>query len=105
LDGPVGDMLRAQKRHGHRPSHTHFLIGAQGYRELVTALYARGDDHLESDTVFGVTDSLVIDVRKDDPRLSDAGLPKHPLRLRAGSRRKGWYGPRRRGSVANPYGA
>jgi protocatechuate 3,4-dioxygenase beta subunit len=35
MDGPVSDMIRAQKRHGYRPSHIHFLVGAPGYRELV----------------------------------------------------------------------
>jgi protocatechuate 3,4-dioxygenase beta subunit len=39
MDGPVGRMVRAQGRHGCRPAHIHFLIGAAGYRELVTALY------------------------------------------------------------------
>src|SRR5581483_5839886 len=28
MDGPVGDLVRAQKRHGMRPAHIHFLIGA-----------------------------------------------------------------------------
>lgn len=65
MDGPVGDMIRAQGRHGYRPAHIHFLIGAPGYREVVTALYIEGDPHLESDTVFGVTDSLVAHVKKD----------------------------------------
>jgi len=75
MDGPVGDMIRAQKRHGYRPSHIHFMIGAPGYRELATALYTAGDDHLESDTVFGVTDSLVIQVNKDDPNAPIKGMP------------------------------
>ncbi len=75
LDGPVGALVMAQKRHGFRPSHIHFLIGAPGYRELVTALYTRGDEHLESDTVFGVTDSLVMDVKKDDPNSPMKGYP------------------------------
>jgi len=65
MDGPVGDMIRAQGRHGYRPAHIHFLIGAPGYREVVTALYIEGDPHIESDTVFGVTDSLVAHVKKD----------------------------------------
>lgn len=65
MDGPVGDMIRKQGRHGYRPAHIHFLIGAPGYREVVTALYIEGDDHIESDTVFGVTDSLVATVKKD----------------------------------------
>jgi hydroxyquinol 1,2-dioxygenase len=74
-DGPVGDLIRAQKRHGYRPSHIHFLVGAPGYRELVTALYARGDEHIDSDTVFGVTDSLVVQVDKNDPNSPLAGYP------------------------------
>ena len=75
MDGPVGAMVRAQKRHGYRPSHIHFLIGAPGYRELVTALYAHGDDHIDSDTVFGVTDSLVVTPKTDDPNAPIKGLP------------------------------
>jgi protocatechuate 3,4-dioxygenase beta subunit len=66
MDGPVGDMIRAQKRHGYRPAHIHFVIGAPGYRELVTALYVAGDAHIDSDTVFGVDQSLVINLNKTD---------------------------------------
>jgi protocatechuate 3,4-dioxygenase beta subunit len=65
MDGPVGDMIRAQKRHGYRPAHIHFLIGGPGYRECVTALYLAGDDHIDSDTVFGVTESLVTEPKQD----------------------------------------
>ena len=74
MDGPVGDMIRAQGRHGYRPAHIHFLIGAPGYREVVTALYIEGDPHIESDTVFGVTDSLVAHVKKD-PNAPFGDLP------------------------------
>jgi protocatechuate 3,4-dioxygenase beta subunit len=75
MDGPVGDMIRAQKRHGYRPAHIHFLIGAPGYREVVTALYLSGDEHIESDTVFGVTDSLIVHVNSNDPVSPLPGLP------------------------------
>ncbi|MFZ0980621.1 MAG: dioxygenase [Candidatus Acidiferrales bacterium] len=75
MDGPVGDMIRAQKRHGYRPAHIHFVIGAPGYRELVTALYIAGDDHIDSDTVFGVSDSLITSVNKDDPSSPFPNLP------------------------------
>ena len=75
MDGPVGDMIRAQKRHGYRPAHIHFLISAPGYREIVTALYLAGDDHIDSDTVFGVTDSLVVDLNPNDPNAPIKGLP------------------------------
>ena len=75
LDGPVGDMIRAQRRHGYRPAHIHFMIGAPGYRELVTALYLRRDDHIDSDTVFGVTDSLVTETVANDPASPFPDLP------------------------------
>lgn len=75
LDGPVGDLIRAQRRHGYRPAHVHFLVGAPGYRELVTALYLRNDEHIDSDTVFGVTDSLITETRANDP---DSPLPNLP---------------------------
>ena len=42
------------------------MVGAPGYRELVTALYLTGDPHLDSDTVFGASESLVVDVNKHD---------------------------------------
>ena len=50
MDGPVGEMVRQQKRHGMRPSHIHCLIGAEGYRELVTALYFGDDPNIDSAT-------------------------------------------------------
>jgi protocatechuate 3,4-dioxygenase beta subunit len=75
MDGPVGDMIRAQKRHGYRPAHIHFVIGAPGYRELVTALYIAGDDHIDSDTVFGVHESLITSVNKSDPNSPIPNLP------------------------------
>jgi hydroxyquinol 1,2-dioxygenase len=63
IDGPVGTMFHALKRHPMRPAHIHFLIAAQGYRELATALYIAGDPHVDSDAVFGVSSSLVIEVK------------------------------------------
>ncbi|HXX45239.1 MAG TPA: dioxygenase [Candidatus Acidoferrales bacterium] len=75
MDGPVGDMIRAQKRHGYRPAHIHFVIGAPGYRELVTALYVSGDSHIDSDTVFGVDESLIISLNKVDRASPLPGLP------------------------------
>jgi hydroxyquinol 1,2-dioxygenase len=65
MDGPVGAMVTAQKRHGMRPSHIHCLIGADGFRELVTALYFGDDPNIDSDTVFGVSESLVVDAKQD----------------------------------------
>ena len=75
LDGPVGAMVLAQKRHGMRPAHIHFLISAPGYRELVTALYIAGDAHLEDDVVFGASGGLVAEIKEQDPQAPIKGVP------------------------------
>ena len=75
LDGPVGQMVMAQKRHGKRPAHIHFLISAAGYRELVTALYLKGDEHLEDDVVFGASGDLIAEEKAGDPNAPIKGLP------------------------------
>jgi hydroxyquinol 1,2-dioxygenase len=61
-DGPVGDMLKATKRHPYRPAHIHFMIGHPGYDTLVTHLFVDGDPYLDSDAVFGVKQSLIVDL-------------------------------------------
>jgi hydroxyquinol 1,2-dioxygenase len=73
MDGPVGELVQRQNRHGMRPSHIHCLIGADGHRELVTALYFADDPNIDSDTVFGVSRSLVVDA-VDDPASPIPGL-------------------------------
>jgi hydroxyquinol 1,2-dioxygenase len=75
MDGPVGKMVQAQARHGMRPAHIHFLVGAPGYRELVTALYLRDDPHLADDVVFGSSADLAVDIAADDPDCPIKGLP------------------------------
>jgi hydroxyquinol 1,2-dioxygenase len=66
-DGPVGDLLRATGRSPMRASHLHLMVEAAGYRTLVTHVFPRGDEYLESDSVFGVRDSLVVDVHPQLP--------------------------------------
>jgi protocatechuate 3,4-dioxygenase beta subunit len=75
MDGPVGKFVHSQARHGMRPSHTHFLVGAPGFRELVTALYFGDDENIASDTVFGVSKSLVVSIDPNDPACPISGLP------------------------------
>ena len=60
-DGPVGAMLAAAGRHNWRPAHIHFKLSAAGYQTLVTQLFTDDDPYLDSDAVFGVKDSLVVD--------------------------------------------
>jgi protocatechuate 3,4-dioxygenase beta subunit len=82
MDGPVGALAEAQGRHGMRPAHIHCLVGAPGFRELVTALYLRGDPHLADDTVFGVSSDLVAEVKASDPGCPLQGLPSIRFDLR-----------------------
>lgn len=59
VNGPVGDLLRAQGRHNLRPAHIHFLIHKPGYKTQFSQLYSGDDPHLETDVQFGVTKALV----------------------------------------------
>nr|WP_245248325.1 dioxygenase [Tianweitania sediminis] len=58
-DGPVGQMLGHLGRHPYRPAHMHFLVTAEGFQKLVTHTFVGDDPYLESDTVFGVKETLV----------------------------------------------
>jgi protocatechuate 3,4-dioxygenase beta subunit len=60
-DGPVGQLLDKLGRHLYRPAHIHFIVSAPGFKPVVTQLFTEGDDYLESDAVFGVKNSLVVD--------------------------------------------
>ncbi len=63
-DGPVGLLMRAVGRHFQRPAHIHFIVSAKGYEPVVTQLFTEGDEYLDSDAVFGVKESLVVDYLK-----------------------------------------
>ncbi|MGK3208369.1 maleylacetate reductase and hydroxyquinol 1,2-dioxygenase domain-containing protein [Amycolatopsis sp. MEPSY49] len=60
-DGPVGQLLDAVGRHPYRAPHVHFMIAKPGYRTLITQLFVAGGEYLDSDTVFGVKDGLIVD--------------------------------------------
>ncbi len=64
-DGPVGAMLDATGRHAWRPAHTHMVISVDGYKPIITHLFDSESDYLESDAVFGVRDSLIVDMTGD----------------------------------------
>jgi len=67
-DGPVGKMLLALGRHPMRPAHIHFIVAAPGFEPVTTHMFVAGDEYLDSDAVFGVKHSLIVDfVAHDDP--------------------------------------
>src|SRR5919197_6173923 len=59
IDGPTGDLLRAQGRHNMRPAHLHFLAAKNGFKTLISQLYVPDDKFLETDVQFGVTRHLI----------------------------------------------
>ncbi|CAG8407686.1 unnamed protein product [Penicillium salamii] len=69
-DGPVGRLLKKLHRHPYRPSHMHFMFEKEGYDHLITALYLRNDPYETSDAVFGVKDSLTVDIGKADAEIA-----------------------------------
>ena len=66
IEGPVGDLLRAAKRHNFRPAHLHFLILKDGFKTLISQIYDPTDDKLETDVQFGVTKALIGDFTRHD---------------------------------------
>ena len=64
-DGPIGEMLRVSGRHPWRAAHIHVVVSAPGYKTLTTHIFDRNSDYLDSDAVFGVRDSLIVDFAKD----------------------------------------
>jgi catechol 1,2-dioxygenase len=59
IDGPVGDLLRAQGRHNMRPAHLHVLASRDGFKTLISQVYVPDDPYLETDVQFGVTRRLI----------------------------------------------
>ena len=75
VNGPVGDLLRAQGRHNMRPAHIHFLISKPGYKTQFSQVYADDDPNLQTDAQFGVTAALVGCYQKHDTASEPAPDP------------------------------
>jgi catechol 1,2-dioxygenase len=61
-DGPAGDLLRGNGRHNWRPGHLHTVVSAPGHKTVITHLFDSESNYLDSDAVFGVRPSLVVDM-------------------------------------------
>jgi hydroxyquinol 1,2-dioxygenase len=72
-DGPVGQMLLGMGRHPYRPAHIHTIVSAPGFEPVTTHLFVAGDRYLDSDAVFGVKDSLVVDFVRHEPGVAPDG--------------------------------
>jgi hydroxyquinol 1,2-dioxygenase len=72
-DGPVGRMLDALGRHPWRPAHLHFWIQTDGYEPLITHIFRNDDKYLDSDAVFGVRSTLIVDWLRHEPGVAPDG--------------------------------
>jgi protocatechuate 3,4-dioxygenase beta subunit len=59
VDGPVGELVRATRRHNFRPAHLHFMVFKPGFKTLISQVYSPDDPNIDSDVQFGVTRALI----------------------------------------------
>jgi hydroxyquinol 1,2-dioxygenase len=72
-DGPVGELLQAGGRGPMRPAHVHFKIDAEGFQTLTTHVFVEGDEHLDTDAVFGVRSHLISPFEHHEPGTAPDG--------------------------------
>ena len=72
-DGPVGAMLSKMGRHLNRPGHMHMMLNAPGHERLITHLFVKDSPYLDSDAVFGVRNSLIVEFPQHPPGTAPDG--------------------------------
>jgi hydroxyquinol 1,2-dioxygenase len=78
VDGPVGELLRAQGRHNMRPAHLHVLASKDGFKTLISQVYVPDDPNIETDVQFGVTRHLIGEYVRHDNEPAPAPDVKGP---------------------------
>jgi len=79
MDGPVGELISRTDISHYRPAHVHFLIDVPGFEPLITHLFPKGAQFLDSDAVFSVKSQLVVDFERRAPGSTpDGGVCKVP---------------------------
>jgi hydroxyquinol 1,2-dioxygenase len=66
-------MLEAADRSLMRPAHIHFMVSAPGYESVTTHIFEAADEYLNSDAVFGVKESLIIEFVRHEPGTAPDG--------------------------------
>jgi hydroxyquinol 1,2-dioxygenase len=63
-DATTGTMLRKLGRQNWRPGHIHVMVSAQRHVPLTTHLFVSDSKYLDTDAVFAVRNSLIVDFDK-----------------------------------------
>jgi hydroxyquinol 1,2-dioxygenase len=64
MDGTVGELMKRTTISHMRPAHIHFCVEAPGYHRVVTHLFQRGDQYIDTDVVYGVKEPLIVEFEK-----------------------------------------
>jgi hydroxyquinol 1,2-dioxygenase len=72
-DGPVGNMLHRLGRHPNRPGHMHTWLRSPQHESLITHLFVSDSPFIDSDVVFGVRNSLIVDFAPHAPGAAPDG--------------------------------
>lgn len=75
MNGPVGDLLTALRRHPFRPAHIHAMVYKPGFKTITSQLYSHDDPMLDTDAQFGVTRALIADYVRHEPGEEPAPAP------------------------------
>ena len=73
MDGPVGELVNRTNISHMRPAHIHFHLRVPGYHQVVTHLFQRGDQYIDTDVVFGVKEPLIVDFQMQPPGKAPTG--------------------------------
>jgi catechol 1,2-dioxygenase len=73
---PTEQLLFALGRHGQRPAHIHFFVGADAHRKLTTQINIAGDPLVNDDFAYATRDGLVPEIieHTDAAAIQAAGL-------------------------------
>jgi hydroxyquinol 1,2-dioxygenase len=73
MDGPIGALFKLTEISEMRPAHIHFCVEAPGYHRLVTHLFDRASQYIETDVVYGVKAPLIVDFVENPPGVAPNG--------------------------------
>jgi hydroxyquinol 1,2-dioxygenase len=75
-------MLRRMGRKNWRPGHLHVMVSADRHVPLTTHLFVAGSQYLDSDAVFAVRNSLIVEFDKHAPGTAmDGRVMKTPYHV------------------------
>jgi hydroxyquinol 1,2-dioxygenase len=67
-------------RHPYRPGHIHMIVSAPGYQSVATHLFVKDAPYLDSDAVFAVKDSLIVEFERHEAgRAPDGTVMEGPF--------------------------